>query len=478
MQQPTRLPNSHQQIIRIYKNQTFPKYPDFDEIEIAKYSREVSSRKFAQILKKEFNSYHSNPSKSSRILVYIGGLTTCEKGAVGTHTRGIVKAFISSRKFTQYFLIGSGLECFDQQEELQKIDLNHLGQPEGHFLNKLNYFSKYALTIYNHIIDIAHRNPSSEIILYHRYALGISNNLIQTLKCKKHTFKLILEYNDITIDQLKFAAKNNQWSAIGQLVRVNPISLKIIEQQEKNCIQYANFVVCVTDKLKTYTDQLSNQTNSIVVENATEKKLIESFKDTDKYALREKLNLDPTKFYLCHVGTLTYWDGLQELISSLPKLSCIHQIQFLIIGDGSCKKELIALVQKLNLSQHVQFFDAIPFQDALKYVYIADVIPLLKTITSYQLSPIKYYESMGLGKFLLTSDTPYINGISNLKLGAKVSLPLNCEEISNTLEDLFQRRSQIDELSNSIKQYAIQHHTWEQRVSLINQALGIHSSAK
>ncbi len=411
-------------------------------------------------------------SKLNKVLIYIGGLSSCEKGAVGTHTRGIINAFMYGGQFSSHYIVGSNLDCFATNEKLLKRDISHLGVPTGSVLHKFKFFKRYADTILEEIAFIIKEHPDSEFLVYHRYSVSFSLRLFKQLKKSGHVkLHLILEYNDITVDQLKFASVNKQWNPVSSFIRTNILSLRLIEQQEGRCFNLADRVVCVTDKLKAYADSLSGNTNAIVIENATEKSLIEKYYHADKVELRKKLHLDPSKFYLCHVGTLTYWDGLIELFHSLKKIRSINHLRFIIIGDGALKIKLRQLAEELNLLDTILFYDAMPFDQAIEFVYIADMIPLLKTITSYQLSPIKYYESLGLGKFILSSDTPYINRAANEQLGQTVSLPLDTDEIANQLDALYQRREEINGMGTLIKEYAMKHHTWNSRVEAILSSL-------
>ncbi len=92
---------------------------------------------------------------------------------------------------------------------------------------------------------------------------------------------------------------------------------------------------------------------------------------------------------------------------------------------------------------------------------------MLKTIATYQLCPIKFYETLGLGKLLITTDIPYINSIKEMDFGATVSLPLKKQEIISAIEKIYSMSDQLESKRKSIIKYAKNNHTWDLRVKEI-----------
>ena len=418
-----------------------------------------------------FQAHWINNLHLKTVLIYIGGLSSCERGAVGTHTRGILHAFLKSRRFSTCHLIGSSLDCFTDSE-LAKHDLSYLGIPQGTLLNKWQFYNRYIHAILSQVKDILREHTGSHILIYHRYSPAISPGLFKKMKgIDIKSIQLVLEYNDLTIEQLKFAAQNKAWSPLNAWLRVNPVSLSILHLKERNCFRLADIVVCVTEKLCDYVNQISGKNHAIRVENATDKNLILKYQSSDRTEVRNRLHMLSNTFYMVHAGTLTYWDGLAELLSALSRTKNRNKIKLLIIGEGAMKSSLMNITRNLKLEGNVEFMDAMPFEQVLEYVFAADLIPLLKTITSYQLSPIKYYESLGLGKYILATDVPYIQEAAQIELGATVSLPLDVERVAVVLDQLYENHGKLMALSDAIQTYALTNHTWTKRVETILDSL-------
>ncbi len=401
-----------------------------------------------------------------KVFVYIGGMASCEKGAVGTHTKGILKGFLNTQLFSEKYIIGSSLDCFLSLNELQKIDLSSLQPPTSGFINKLLFYKKYCAAYIFELKKIIKENKDAEFFIYHRYALNLSHKIILSLrKLKIKKLTIVLEYNDITNDQLKFLAKQKSWGTIGSFLRSNFITEKIVSSQEKAAFENSDLNVAVTDKIKDFILSLSPKSNVIVVPNATDIDLINT--DVDITFSRNKLNIPLDKYVIAHVGTLTSWDGLIELVNGLNESKYKRDILFYIIGNGVMKEKIISLVNSLQLADNIIFKDAMPFLEAIEYVKACNLVPLLKTIVSYQLSPIKFYEALGMGKPILSTDVEYINEIKKINYGKVVPIPLSTNEISNAINFLFENAQYFVDKQSEIKNFALKNHTWNQRVETI-----------
>lgn len=403
----------------------------------------------------------------NKILIYVGGLTSCEKGAVGTHTMGIIKAFSASDIFQKIYVLGTNLHCFRQiNVDIIEIPINNLSS--GNVFFKTIFYKKYTKTLLSKINEIIEHYGNCEILIYNRFALNISHGVFKLLATNTNSnIKSILEYNDITIDQIDYLAKRKSWGTIGSIIRSNYISKQLISRQEKYVFNNAGLIVAVTDKIKQYILSISPSANVIVVPNATDVSLIAANEKISLQEIRKELKLPTDKFIISHVGTLTSWDGLIELIHAFKKFSYRNRSLLVIIGDGLMKTSIKELILQEEIQADVILKDAMPFAEAIKYVQACNVVPLLKTIDSYQLSPIKFYEAMGLGKVLICTDVAYINEIKNTNFGKVVSLPLNIDNITDALEALYEDRNENLQLKNTIQRYAKENHTWDARVRAI-----------
>lgn len=277
---------------------------------------------------------------------------------------------------------------------------------------------------------------------------------------------LVTEYNDISIDQLIFT-NNFRRSFFARFLRTNPLVLWFLKRTEAYIFSFSDLTVVMTDKIMDYVLRISKNARTLVLPNATSSALITRAKASDKYETRKELGLPMDYFYLAHIGTLTYWDGLEYLLRGMERCENIKNIKLLIIGDGDALPMIRNQVHIDHLEKNIRFFPPMPHDKAFKYLIASDVVPILKTIDTYQLCPIKYYEALGAGKPLICTDIQYINGIADKKFGRVVKCPPPAEEIMDAIEYFFSRKSVLDSWKNEILTFALENHTWEQRVSVL-----------
>jgi glycosyltransferase involved in cell wall biosynthesis len=213
----------------------------------------------------------------------------------------------------------------------------------------------------------------------------------------------------------------------------------------------------VTEGLLNYCNGIYKSSKYVILNNATNVKITGNI---------EKIN---GKLKLSHVGTLTHWDGLEELIDALiiaKKIEKNFDFEFTIIGDGSLSKTLKNKITINNLSNQIKLKSSIPHTEAITHLLNIDVVPLLKTINTYGLSPIKYYEALGLGCYLIVSDIKHINEVPKFA-GTIVSFPLDINEIALKLIYIFSNISEIRQKRKDIVNYANENHTWDMRINTL-----------
>lgn len=393
----------------------------------------------------------------------------CEKGAIGTHTKGILDAFSRLTSINKIHLVGADLGCINNQPKIVKYSIEQSSVPlkELNFVKKIRFYKDFNQKLFQITDKILKQSQLDKVIIYHRYSVTGSHHLIKHIRKNYPSVKLILEYNDKTVDQFKFGNLYGEWTKFSGFLRTNKISLRYVEKRETFCFKNSDLCLAVTDKLKEYISALAPNSKVITVTNATDITLIEKYQSTDKLCLRQELGLSTDVFYFAHIGTFTFWDGILEFLEAFRDCSVRDKCRFLLIGYGSMEAKIRNFVEQNSLHQNVEILPAVDQAVAQKYLASIDAVPLLKTIATYQLCPIKFYETLGLGKLLITTDIPYINSIKEMDFGATVSLPLKKQEIISAIEKIYSMSDQLESKRKSIIKYAKNNHTWDLRVKEI-----------
>lgn len=159
----------------------------------------------------------------------------------------------------------------------------------------------------------------------------------------------------------------------------------------------------------------------------------------DKYVLNDKDKLIVKKMkekyhrpVILFVGRLVYYKGVQYLIKAMQKVdaNCI------IIGDGPLKKSLMKMVDKLCLSDRIEFKPHLPHNELLLNFSMSDIF-VLPSVARAEAFGMVLLEAMTYGKPLVTTElgtgTSYIN--INGKTGFVVP-PSDAEALSRAINAL------------------------------------------
>jgi glycosyltransferase involved in cell wall biosynthesis len=370
-------------------------------------------------------------------ILYVGGLNANQKGAVGSHTSGVIKALKNNDKI-------------DLQGLFFKTCLPHV-MPNVYY----TFDSSFKV------------NPISKIIQIINFSL-FCRKLIQKNQYDYVYFRFdpffapiisrknaIVEYNDLFLSQIKFAAGKNEWSKFGKSLRLSNFYRLYVEFAEKFSFNKSALIVVVTEKLKDYCLQYNADNKILILKNATYKIGYEQHeRESEEYLT------------LGHIGTLTYWDGLTELIYGMK--SCLElfpecKLRLYLIGEGSMKSEIISLVEQLKMNHIVFIENEVSYNFVPEIYKKIDVVPLLKTIEDYGLSPIKFYEALAYGKSLIVTNISHINELPDYA-GSIVDYPLKIDQIALVLKNMFLNKAKIRINEKQIHDYAMEHHTWDNRI--------------
>ena len=126
-------------------------------------------------------------------------------------------------------------------------------------------------------------------------------------------------------------------------------------------------------------------------------------------------NLDANYKYVCFVGHLAPWQGVEYLIKSSPYiLNKCPNTKFVIVGEGPKFDELVKLVNHLNISQNYLFTGYVNYETVPLYINASNICVAPFVIERNErigLSALKLYEYLACGKPVVASK---ITGIEEL----------------------------------------------------------------
>jgi len=243
----------------------------------------------------------------------------------------------------------------------------------------------------------------------------------------------------------------------------NTIIVTVADFVEKINYVLAAAIIAVTPEIKNglIIDYGISETKINVIENGVNTDI---FKLIDKKQAVERLGLDQNFNYVCFVGGLAPWHGVQYLIDAAPLvLKQVPNTKFLIVGDGPMKGELVEQVNNLKLSDSVIFTGRVPHVVIPYYISASDLcaapfIPGRNTKTG--LSPLKIYEYLACGKPVVASNLSGIKELITESYGGVLVEPQNAEEFGLAIVQLLMTDPKERPRPYLLSKYISKHHSW------------------
>jgi glycosyltransferase involved in cell wall biosynthesis len=258
----------------------------------------------------------------------------------------------------------------------------------------------------------------------------------------------IKEVNGIIADEARITQRGDSFS------------LKIINALEKFTLPKADKIIVVTSRLKEVLqgDYGVPEDKIVVIPNGANTDL---FKPIDAIEAREELGLRGSDNYICFVGSLVQWQGVEYLIKSVPLiLKQCPETRFLIVGDGPMKQELIELAEKIGISANVIFTGMVPYQKVPLYVNASDVCVLPKKPMRTGYSPLKLCEYMACMKPVVATRTDGFEILEEFNAGALMN-PENPSEFAQAIIKLLQDPDLRVQMGQNGRKYVVENRSWE-----------------
>ena len=300
----------------------------------------------------------------------------------------------------------------------------------------------YQLVLFFYLIY--YRTKIKPDVIYARhYGLPFSQLIISNL----FRIPYIVEINGLAMEEMKLSNRSK-------------LNVCIAKLSEKLNYRHAKKIVAVTQGVKKGIIELYDLPDEkiIVIENGAN---IDLFKPIDKKKAKKELNFDQDANYICFVGNLAPWQGVEFLIQSAPLiLKESPYTKFLIIGEGQMKEELVELADKTGVSDKFIFTGVVPYEEVPKYINASDVCVVPKKPLGSGYSPLKLYEYMACGEPIVASKISGFEILEQQNAGILVE-PENPDELAKAIIKLLKDEKLREEMGKNGREYVVKNHSWE-----------------
>lgn len=323
------------------------------------------------------------------------------------------------------------------------------------YIAKIIFFMSYQFFLFFKILNISKREKVD--VIYSRQGML---SLSQLLASKITGEPLISEVNGILSEELK-------------IVGVPVFFIKFLKRFEQMTLKGSKRVITVAEPIRNFlqADYHLNQPIHVIPNGAN----VELFRPLDKDSCKRELSLKYENQYVCYVGYLVPWQGVDYLIKAASLvLRKVPEARFLIVGDGSMKEELEGMVEDLKLDDHFIFTNSVPYEDVAKYINASDVCvaPFIRKRNEVTgLSPIKIYEYLACEKPVVASN---IKGVGDFLTVIGIGIAVEPENKDDLAEGII-RFLCDDELRVDMgrrgREIMIEEFSWEKIVRSVEDVL-------
>ncbi len=326
------------------------------------------------------------------------------------------------------------------------LSINYVKEPSIKFPRSRD------LTIISKCFGLAKKNPF-DIIYERNFSCRIGVILSKLLK-----IPLVVEINGIVEMEMQLQGRH-----------VSSIRKRIGKNLRRLFFKQTSKIVVVSSGVK---EDLVNSYN-IAIENV---EIIPNganttlFRPMDQQNTKREIGLKPEKKYACFIGNLAPWQGVEYLIKAAPfVIKYIPEVMFLIVGDGTVRKELETRVKEMNISDYFLFTGSVIYDRVPYYINASDIcISIKKPVLPG--SPLKVFEYMACGKpVIATKKSAY--GFEILEeFGAGLLVDQdNPEEISNAITYLLKNPEESKKMGIAGRKVVIDNYSWRNTALKVEQ---------
>jgi glycosyltransferase involved in cell wall biosynthesis len=290
------------------------------------------------------------------------------------------------------------------------------------------------------IVNIRRNRPD---VIYRRHSLFVSDYFIGRL----FHIPSVKEVNGILFDETVITK------------RADKMVLRVIDWAERFGMVRADKIIVVTSRLRELLKQEYRvpEDKIVVITNGANTDL---FKPMDMAQARKELGLDQDADYVCFVGRLQLWQGVEYLIKSLPMIieQC-PKTQLLVVGEGPIQQDLANLAKSLGVGEKVKFTGAVPYSKVPLYMNAGNVCSLLKVDVKSGLSPLKLYEYMACGKPIVATRVEGLDIIEKNNFGLLVDRE-DSQQVAQAFSKLLKNEALRKTQGENGRKYVVENQSW------------------
>jgi glycosyltransferase involved in cell wall biosynthesis len=235
----------------------------------------------------------------------------------------------------------------------------------------------------------------------------------------------------------------------------------------------ADKIVAVTPNVSAYIKNLGiEEKRIIVIRNGVN---TDHFKPIKSDVCKTEIGLNHTYRYIGFVGSLTHWQGVDDLIIAFSQITNNSKVILLVIGDGAEKGKLEALARNLNIEDQIVFTGITSYDLIPNYISACDFMVAPKKELDSGFSPLKVYEYLACGKPVIASDVNGLQFIMEKKVGVTFK-PGNVNKLKEAIINMLALPyDTLENMGKRARQIAVNDFSWDRSIIELRTGLDINN---
>ncbi len=239
----------------------------------------------------------------------------------------------------------------------------------------------------------------------------------------------------------------------------NPQVIKVVAALERYCLNHASVVRILSESFRPALHRLGIKDGKItLIYDWVDTELVRPLPKNNAFSIEHQLE---DKFVVLYAGNIGLSQGLDCVLTAADQLRGCEDIQFVIVGDGAARGQLIARAEQYSL-KNVQFVSFQPRERLPEVLACADIsLVILRRGIGVGSLPSKTYSVFASGRPVLASvdnECETWNLIQQAQAGVCVS-PENPDEIVNAVLKLKKDPALRKKLGENGRHWAERYHS-------------------
>ncbi|GAI22891.1 unnamed protein product, partial [marine sediment metagenome] len=236
----------------------------------------------------------------------------------------------------------------------------------------------------------------------------------------------------------------------------NRLFVRIASWMERLCYQNSAKVVVVTKGC--YQNALDKGVDPKKIEVVYNGANVEMFRPAKKRNELKRKYGYTGKFVVLYAGNFGLVHGMSTLVETVRLLRSENSIEFLFVGDGPLRGEMLRLREKYRLL-NLKILDEVPRKKIIDYLNLADVclVSAKRTRFSCVLLPVKMFDAWACGRpIILSVDGEAKEHLEIAKAGMAVK-PEDSRGIADAIKYLLNNPRLREEYGGNGRRYVEKH---------------------